>query len=385
MMGDLNYQTPVNASDPSEHEIEETPIVLQNRKDWLESLAQQGFSPRSQQSDEYSGDFDQKFDLLSKDAIDPSSMQREKFAIHSYKTTSGKGTESVLANRKAPINDTIDGIKERGDAYMMPSRIKELRSGNTSPRSYSASQGSQAEFHYQAVEKLNQVVRNSNEDRMAFTSINSGGIEIPRLSIDDSPRMTQILTNGVSSNADDIDGKEEYQTSHESSGVKDRIKKFQKKDSQTTDYFTPRIPRNPDTKSSVARPKSFHAGQGGSGDYRYTGNDYESTEITPLNKKSALGKPDMRIKLVKDPSLERATTYSSNNNNNKKSSAVGTNNSSSDIEYKRCVKDTRILQEIEDQETREREVKQRRNDGETGQRANMSGGLHQFLVENELR
>ena len=65
------------------------------------------------------------------------------------------------------------------------------------------------------------------------------------------------------------------------------------------------------------------------------------------------------------------------------------NNIDLGFEYKHCVKDSRILREIAEQENRENEIRKQRSGNSPGfHRHNGSdsvGGLEQFLQENERR
>eukprot|EP00111_Clytia_hemisphaerica_P010218 TCONS_00029865-protein len=180
--------TPVNASQsmPSDvisPAIEESPIVLQSRKEWLETLAQQGFSPRSNDSSS-----DRTTNRLSKmESIKreipsqqlSSSTNQNQFSMQS---TNENQFSMQLTNenqhRESPSNQNYSSGDEetRGNAFMMPSKIKELKSTTTTPREpYSSHERGHTQgprftgFTHTKVSKIP-----SGERQQITASVNSG-------------------------------------------------------------------------------------------------------------------------------------------------------------------------------------------------------------------
>ena len=354
--------------------VEESPIDLKNSKAWLKNLTQQGFSPRS----------NEQMPLISSREEIPTEQitARESFSLHreeerelpyfvmesNFNDITSKESSSLTPSK------VTDDEEKRGNVYLMPSKIKETKTTNTS-----------------------NMMKNISE-----------GFASSPTTTTMSENQIDFINNGGSPCADSVED------DHKPHAVKDRMKAFQS--NKTTNSVTASNGRSSPVSAIYGRPnsgKSYHQAAL-SGDYRYHGNDYDSTKfhsaIAPgqvnqdinskFNKASVIIAKPATIKIeyndqnpstkspigtVANQQRQNSSNYGLDDRFGQQNSGVihndysrgqaGSNSnkpamplSSSTppaplpptslppVEYKKCVKDSRILKEIEEAENRENEI-----------------------------
>lgn len=426
-------------------DVLEENIEIHSRKTWLESLVQSeddstaSATPRSQPNTQRDVNIPNEISVpppktenLDKadDTKRPQSVYHKsdpfQFLEPTY-TTQKEMKHEVKKEQQRPkdiiseqtptqeVFSPTDDDESRGNAYMLPSALRKQKKENVNhtPKQVDADSQhiiqsvKQQRSIFEKSNPASNISKNTNQTN-GFLRSNSqaSSLSSPRSGDSDSQLTTSTASLTSTGEITVPVHKQEQATEEEQlkiPSVKEKMRLFMNQSGSKTDDV---VLRKKPSEKSPPRPKSY----GGGNLKQYTfGKDYDDTDNAPNPKQSngvIIGGGKQKHITTDVNSVTKPHHIDTDRNNN--------NDVSSDVkrtdivgkEYKHCVRDQRILKEIEEMEQRENEIRNRRNNaGHTESESsnkqtnnvspnnnthsvipsNEAGGLQAFLQENEVK
>ncbi|XP_057299176.1 uncharacterized protein LOC130629830 isoform X2 [Hydractinia symbiolongicarpus] len=425
-------------------DVLEENIEIHSRKTWLESLVQSeddstvSATPRSQPSTQ------RDVNIANEISVPPPKTENldkadgtkkpqtvyhksdpfqflepiyttQKEVKHEVKKEQQRPKEII--SEQTPTQEVFSPTEDdesRGNAYMLPSALRKQKkeSVNHAPKQVDADSQ-----HIQSVKQQRSIFEKSNPASNNFKNTNqtngfvrsnsqASSLSSSRGGSSDCQLTTSTTSLSSTGEITVPVHKQEQATEEEQlkiPSVKEKMRIFMNQSGSKTDDVVLR--KKPSEKSSP-RPKSY----GGANLKQYTfGKDYDDTDNAPKSKQSngviIGGGKQKHVTTDVNSATKRHHIDTDRNNNYDVSSDV----KRIDIvgkEYKHCVRDQRILKEIEEMEQRENEIRNRRNTANHTEREssnkqtnnvspnsnthsviprNEAEGLQAFLQENEVK